>query len=365
MHGGRGQARRPRDQRRGRVEDGRQEGEGAHRARLERDGVRDARPDRGAEGRGGADHRRVGGREADSRTSQEEGRRAGGRREAEGRGRGDAKPSPRSLPPRSLPPRSPRPARSRRSRRRRPGAARVAGETGRRSRQRQRGRRERPGRASRRQRPRWRRSTSHRPISARTARPQRPPTASSRQRRRRSARDEAAAAVATAARSPRRLSQTRAGRRRRASDRRVATPKAIPIAAGSATYAPVTQPDTSLSITPARRPRARAAGKAHQRPTAIPSAKPATMRTKGSMPIESARPASGSNVLEGLPPHQPSSAEPKEGEGAEDDAQDVRRDARPAGVAADGRHRRVLAVLSGCLSHATRPDLLHSLSVVP
>ena len=61
------------------------------------------------------------------------------------------------------------------------------------------------------------RSTSLRPSSARTAKPQRAPTASSPQRRRRSARDEAAAVAATAARSPPRLSQTRAARPRRAS----------------------------------------------------------------------------------------------------------------------------------------------------
>ena len=270
-------------------------------------------------------------------------------------------------------PRSRRPKKSRRSRRRRRGEARAAGETGRRSLPLQLpprtagalSPRPRPPTTAKLRRlpPQRRRSTSPRLIWARTATPRRAPTASSPQRRRRSARAGAAEAAATAARSPPRLSQTRAGRLRRASERRVATPKAIPIAAGSATYTPVTQPETSFSITPARRPRASAAGKAHQRPTAIPSAKPATMRTKGSMPIESARPASGSNVLEGLPPRQPSSAEPKERERAEDDAQGIRRDAGPARVAADGRHRGVLAVLAGCLSHATRPDLLHSRSV--
>ena len=83
------QARRARGQRRGRLEDGRQEGEGAHRARPERDGVRDARPDRGAEGRGRADHRRVGGREADPRAAQEEGR--GAEAQGEGRARPKAK----------------------------------------------------------------------------------------------------------------------------------------------------------------------------------------------------------------------------------------------------------------------------------
>src|SRR4051794_1165050 len=40
---------------------------------------------------------------------------------------------------------------------------------------------------------------------------------------------------------------------------------------------------------------------------------------------------------------------------------DVGGHARPAGVAADRRHRRVLAVLPGCLRHATGPDRLHAL----
>ena len=55
--------------RRGRLEARRQEGQGAHRARAERHGVRDARPDRRSdreEGRG-PDHGRVRGREADAR----------------------------------------------------------------------------------------------------------------------------------------------------------------------------------------------------------------------------------------------------------------------------------------------------------
>ena len=73
--GRRRQARRAVDLRRRRLEARRQEGQGAHRARPERRGLRDARPDRGSDRQDGrADHRRVGGREADPRAAQEEGR---------------------------------------------------------------------------------------------------------------------------------------------------------------------------------------------------------------------------------------------------------------------------------------------------
>ena len=45
------------------------------------------------------------------------------------------------------------------------------------------------------------------------------------------------------------------------------------------------------------------------------------------------------------------------------DPDDVGRDAGSAGVAADGGHGGVLAVLTGGLSHAARPNLLHGLIV--
>ena len=44
-------------------------------------------------------------------------------------------------------------------------------------------------------------------------------------------------------------------------------------------------------------------------------------------------------------------------------AENVCRDAGSAGVAADGGHRRVLAVLPGSLSHPARPDGLHRRSL--
>src|SRR5436190_14887804 len=48
---------------------------------------------------------------------------------------------------------------------------------------------------------------------------------------------------------------------------------------------------------------------------------------------------------------------------AKRDADEVRLDARPAGIAADGGHRSVLAVLFGGLRHAPLPDDLHGLIV--
>ena len=53
----------------------------------------------------------------------------------------------------------------------------------------------------------------------------------------------------------------------------------------------------------------------------------------------------------------------RSGDAAERDAHQVRLDARPAGVAADGRHRRVFSVLRGHLGDAHRGDLLHPVSV--
>ena len=46
------------------------------------------------------------------------------------------------------------------------------------------------------------------------------------------------------------------------------------------------------------------------------------------------------------------------------DSDDVRRDASSARVAADGGHRGALAVLPRSLSHASRPDRLHGLTLV-
>jgi hypothetical protein len=61
-----------------------------------------------------------------------------------------------------------------------------------------------------------------------------------------------------------------------------------------------------------------------------------------------------SEIRHGIP-----SADDSRGPGREN----VRRDARSAGVAADGSHRSVLAVFPGSLSHAARPNRLHEESV--
>ncbi len=142
---GRRQARRHRRRRRRRCEAGRQEGEGSHRPRPGRHGLRDAARRRREAGR--ADHVRERGREADARA---EPREEGGR--SRGRDEGDETTRPRSrargrrgrgsrgrrrgwrMSPRMSPARRSRPRQARLLRRRRRAAARAAVATARRSR---------------------------------------------------------------------------------------------------------------------------------------------------------------------------------------------------------------------------------------
>jgi hypothetical protein len=48
-------------------------------------------------------------------------------------------------------------------------------------------------------------------------------------------------------------------------------------------------------------------------------------------------------------------------EACESETDEIRLDARPAGVAANGRRRSVFAVLGGSLSDATSPDRVHEI----
>ena len=68
-------------------------------------------------------------------------------------------------------------------------------------------------------------------------------------------------------------------------------------------------------------------------------------------------------ILPGQSDGKTPSAERQTGRSGGEQTNDVRRPTRAASVAADGRHRRMFAVLTSGLSHATSPNLLHGLSV--